>query len=221
MQYLMANSQERGQPMFDFSGPVHLVVEMFVVVVGVALHSFLVEEKAWLKPYENRLRVTMDWACLTILSSLALRFCIGSDAQLRSAYLRGTYGAWDLAWFNFDLLFLLAYGVFLVKAARSHCLVDFVDWLMRLLGAAVLWNVVEMMRSLIRSCSLTNYIGRPWLYLNASLLVLTFLARWRLKKSTSHAPQMMAALAFFYAVAFCLDDGWVIQGKIQGHSPGF
>jgi hypothetical protein len=211
-----------GKQMLDFSGPVTAVSAVFAVVVGVALERFVTEppmsdpgpEKPWLDANRRWLRVLFYWSSLTVLASLTLRFLVGSGAHLQQAYVHPYAQVQqveaDLPWFFKDLAFLLFFGVSLVKVALSKNPVDFALWLIRFLGAGLLWSAIEIWRWWPQH----DYPGSNWLCINLSQLALTLLALWPLKQKPEWSSYVLAALALSYATIFGIDVRLLIEGRL-------
>jgi hypothetical protein len=166
--------------------------------------------------WSNRkwLRTLFYWTSLTILCSLAIRFLVGSDFHLRYLYLQPKHSLSivDIRWFLKDLAFLLAFGVFLVRAALSQTPTSFLMWLIRFLAVAVLWCLLEMVLS--HFWPLHAYVGKPWLAINSAELVTTFIAMLVIRKRVKWCPSAFTVLAICYVIGFCFDLQFIIEGHI-------
>lgn len=205
-----------------FEGPVTIVLNVFAVVVGVALERFLTkspmtgEDPA--QYWSDRLffRVLFYWASLTILCSLSIRFLAGSHYHLQHVYVASqippNLQMATIRWFLKDLAFLLAFGVFLVRAALSTTPESFLMWLIRFLVAAVLWCLLES--ALLHFWPIHSYVGKLWLPINLTQLLLTLVGWVMVKSRKNWCPSIFTALAVCYVIAFCLDMRFIIEGQV-------
>jgi hypothetical protein len=206
--------------MSSLEGPVTAVLRVFDVVVGVALERFL-KDFRWVLLREVRIFVkarakanpgahrwshpifeVLYWASLTLLVSLALRFAIGSEVHLKHTYLESPG---PLSLFLKDLVFLVLFGVLLVRAALSKQLSEFMLWLTTFLVVGILWSWIEI------ATSAQSPFGCWWLLVNSVQLALTVVGWLWVHWKPGHAPQMLAILAVCYVVIFCFDVKRMIQ----------
>lgn len=130
---------------------VHVGQDTFLVVVGVGLHSFLWHYKMGTDlgvenadhPDPDHKRDRRYWLChllcLIVLVSLTLRFLVGSRAHSISSFIgldRVTVDVWR---FVRNFVFLIAFGVILVRAALSQSHRSFMKWLAWFSAVALAW----------------------------------------------------------------------------------
>jgi hypothetical protein len=194
--------------MLDLTSPVKIILDLFAVVVGVAIERFLTESslftepyctKPWLNGQKRWLRVLFCWACLTILTSLALRFLVGSEHEMHAAY-KSVQGVVPIYWFFEDLAFLLVFGVFLVKTALSTKPEDFVLWLIRFFVAAIIWSLIDFVH-----LRMHDPTGIWWFGVNLIQLLLAVAVFFHSRSEPKKVPIFFAFLAVCYATLFGAD----------------
>ncbi len=188
----------------------------FAVFAGVALTHFISEsemvEKYKEKCTSSALQAAFYWSSVCILSSLALRFLLGSKIHLLTTYGQGSHSG--IAGFLHDAIFLFVFGVFLIKAAWAKHHLEFGNWLVALLAGAVLW--ASSTRWLIRND--TGFVSF-WLPLDAAQLVITLVVLvpvWRYRsdwpdKARKASAISMLVLAIVYLGVFAIDVIWMIN----------
>jgi len=136
--------------MKNAKGTVDVVLVTFAVVVGVALERFLTDEHVFIRA-EFEADMNRFWwlyaLSFTALFCLAMRFLVGSDFHLRFTYVTNRRG--PICFFT-DLVFLVAFGVILVRAALSESPCEFMYGLIRFLVLSVIWDALEMFRTSAR-----------------------------------------------------------------------
>jgi hypothetical protein len=208
--------------MSPLEGPITAVLRVFDVVIGVALERSLkdnrmVERALYLfektrpkKPGDNGhgrhifIFELLYWASLAVLVSLALRFAIGSEVHLRHTYLE-THGS--LPAFLKDLVFLVFFGVLLVRAAFSARLAEFMLWLTAFLVLGIIWSLLDIAISSVAP------FGCRWLLVNSFQLALTLLGWLWVHRKPGHAPYMLTILAVGYIAIFCFDVMQMIEAS--------
>jgi len=206
--------------MSSLEGPVTAVLRIFDVVVGVALERalkddgmirFALRQFRYVRGYRFRrgtkpLHVAYEviyWSSFLVLVSLALRFAIGSEVQMKHVYgeatLESTLG------FMGDLLFLVLFGVVLVRAALSARLTDFLRWLIMFSLLGIIWSCIELAR----------WPGSPygcwWLGLNSLQLAFTLPCRWMIRRRPRDARYALMALAAVYMTLFAVDVWHLVE----------
>lgn len=154
--------------------------ETFLVVVGVALHSFLWHYRMGADlgvesaddPDPSHKRDPRYWLChllcLIVFISLALRFLVGSRAHSTSTHVESI--TVDSRWFSFfvwNFVVLIAFGVVLVRAALSQSHYSFLKWLLSFSAIAVVWSLID-------SCANKSAWGKWWLTPNLFQGLVTF-----------------------------------------------
>jgi len=187
--------------------------ETFLVVVGVALHTFFWHYAMGIDlgiadPKDvdevTPMRRKHYWTCyglaLFILFSVALRFLIGSRAHTSSTY------STDVSVWQFirDVVFLMAFGLCLVRAslARRHHRLMF--WLIVFSVLGITWSSME--------CQ--SPYGRLWLQTNLVQFLATVGAWFYLRNPPKSPPEIpythklisvLSVLAAVYAYIFVWD----------------
>src|SRR2546421_131710 len=108
--------------MLNFKDPVTVVIGIFAVVVGAALERFLTARPMDLGQNVTKRshRELFYWSALIVLLSLIIRFFVGAAAHLAGMYLKpDALKPWDMYLLFKDMVFLIVFGVFLVKVAIS------------------------------------------------------------------------------------------------------
>jgi hypothetical protein len=148
--------------------------DTFLVVVGVALHSFLRDYKMGRDlgvarlddlvnvPKPHKAYWLSYWLTFVVLISVALRFLVGSRAHVTSVY--GGSGSVPLDSYSFtrNIILLVAFGVVLVQAAISKSHRHFMLWMVGFSAAGIMWSLLDG----------TNW-GRWWLCLHLWQVLVT------------------------------------------------
>lgn len=129
---------------------ISVVTETFIVICGVAVTQFFTGGTVVdTDPIFKNASKLWYWICyvlaLIVVVTLALRFLIGSRAQLSEAYPTiKTFPAFRA--FVTDVSFLMFFGAFLVGAALAKTVRAFMGWLTVLSAAGVVWSSVALWR---------------------------------------------------------------------------
>ncbi|HLK03331.1 MAG TPA: hypothetical protein VKT53_02745 [Candidatus Acidoferrum sp.] len=155
---------------------IHLILELFVVIIGVAVTRFLAEgtlvdsdpafrDEENAKPKHD----VWYWVCyglaLIILVTLIMRFMLGSNKQLMLMY-AGKQDFDSYLKFFWDICFLMFFGAFLVAAARSETVRTFMRWLAVSSALGVAWSLIALWRG-------EGSLGCWWLDVNLIQCALT------------------------------------------------
>jgi len=198
---------------------IEVVGGTFLVVVGVAVERFLTgyplgkNDPSFRDPVHPTV-IVRDWryvmcyiTSLVILVSVVIRFLLGSDAQLRNAYVEHAFGPPQVHSFVRDVVFLMFFGAFLVGAALSKTVSKFMAWLALSSGVGAVWSWIEV---LVRPD--TPYAWW-WLEVNSKQFVVTlscFLLLWRARSARTTVPYVLGLLTVWYAVIFPIDIAHII-----------
>jgi hypothetical protein len=205
--------------MFPLEGPVTAVLRIFDVVVGVALERSLKDNQMVflaLRKFTKKMATgpsrrvhrfyfeLLYWSSLVLLVSLALRSAIGSEVHLKHTYVEA-HGPMSL--FLKDLVFLVLFGVLLVRAALSESIARFMLWLTMFLVVGIVWSLIDI------AFSGGSPFGCRWLGINAVQLVLTVSGWWWLRRKPGRAPHTLALLPLCYAAIFCFDVMQMVEAS--------
>jgi hypothetical protein len=183
---------------------VAVALNIFAVVVGVALKQFLTDSPM-IKGFTNvtrKQRAQLYWSALAVLAALILRFFVGGTVHLRSAFVKKDLQPSDMALFFKDLFFLILFGVLIVKIASSNRPAEFNRWLMRFLAAGIIWCIIEIP---IRWHSPLRSLAIWWLSANLIQLAVTAFCAWRMRKVAGSERHMFLILAIFFVFVLGLD----------------
>jgi hypothetical protein len=196
-------------------------IETFLVVVGVALHSFLRHYKMGADldvPNSDERKPEQDrnwdywrcyWLTFVVLVSLALRFIVGATAHSLSDAAHFSV-ADQTSRFVWKVVFLISFGVILVEAALAKCHRYFLLWLMGFSVGGMLWSLLE--------CN--SPWGKWWFGVHALQLMVTGLCypfaprepgRLDDKQYVFKLEGLLTVLAVFYALLFYVDINHILK----------
>jgi hypothetical protein len=209
-----------GSAASPFEGPVRAVLAVFGVVVGLALTRFLTSSqmiKGHIHVLKNsinarkfiRIRASLFyWSSLMILSSIILRFYIGSTAHLHDTYqVNAALTLKDMVLFLKDLFALIVFGILLVKMALSLNPREFLHWLIWFFRLCILWCLAEIFTR-------GGFLAKWWLLLNLFQLLFAY-AGWILLRRRTRQPRwvlgVLGTLAVLYTLSFIADMRTIVK----------
>lgn len=208
---------------------IEVVIDVFIVIIGIAIERFFTNFPLGADPvFDSQIlnRCLGDpprdhrkehngwyWPCfvlsLIVIVTLALRFLIGSDFQLRHAYV---YKLGDIHLFIWDICFLLGFGGFIVKAALAEDIHGFAGWLAGCSAVTTLWGILAFHRPD------QHVLIRGWLIGDSiqfllSLAVALWCWRCKSRKSQKAAIYGLIVLFSWYIVFFPFDLKNILTSK--------
>ena len=202
---------EAKTPIID--GAIAAILLAFSVVVGVALERLLTTEARKIAARDGgKHREVLYWLVLIIGVTLSIRFLVGSYVHLHMTYSAVPKLA-DFFCLLKDLVFLFAFGAFLVRMSLSDTSEEFLKWILIFSYADILWCVTEL---LVRFKEPGARIAWGWLGIGVVQLVIVMFARRSLalqETASQDTPSRNFHIFIFLAIVFLIIFGvdlWVI-----------
>ncbi len=210
---------------------IEVVTDAFIVIVGVAVERFLTDfplgnnDPAFQQEHSFGLRFKWRgpkkdlfyWWCyvlaLIILVTLVIRFLVGSRVDLLIAY-TGTCPL-SVRKFISDVSFLMFFAAFIVGAALSERIRDFMGWLSFCAATGVLWSVMAFKLRPPQLCAPAPAVS-PWqdLFFLAAFAAPMLAVQW-CKSVVWHL--CLLGISFGAALLWALaGPGWLTCMGLQG-----
>jgi hypothetical protein len=202
-------------------GAITAILMAFSVVVGVALERFLTDQKLVdASGYEKKRREVFYWIVLTIMITLAVRFLVGSYIHLHITYTLALTPKTFLYFFK-DLLFLFAFGAFLVRMAFSESCKDFLGWIIVFSLADVFWSGLQLIIGIfdLEVQKTSGPLALSWLGIGlCQLLIISICHRFvTTEKKSPRNFRIFVFLLIIFVVIFGCDLWAILMGSGWRH----
>lgn len=181
---------------------VHVMLEVFVVVIAIGLHKFLSDPNLVEAKVDHPHHKLFFWAGAFILVSLGVRYFLGSHVHAHKTYTKPLEGAYRCSFIK-DLILRTSLAVWLVRVAVSCDFAEFVWGVMIFSGLGLIWSLTVPL--FIRVCHIEGESGwGTWVVVDCLEVGVAWISLCVLKQNDA-VPAVALTLAAVYATTFLVD----------------
>jgi hypothetical protein len=203
---------DAGERVARYEHSVRVVTAFFAVLVGFGLKQVL-DNRPFYGATESPFG-DYKWLCFFLISSLFLRFHLGSSNHLWYEYVRLKPGASEVTWFELmkDFSFLTLFGILALVACYSPSVVGLLYRLSIWLAVGIVWSLVPTATAKGETKPRADW--NFWLPLNAATFALTWIAAVLWTRAPECGIKFLYVLVAAYIVGLAAD--FLLQVHVLG-----